>query len=72
MVSTSVAVAEVYYNPRTRKLSNVAWLSAPHFQALTKRGRFVFREASNEYLPDAKDDDVDNSDPQPDKRNWRL
>ncbi|CAF2451651.1 unnamed protein product [Rotaria sp. Silwood2] len=72
MVSSAVAVAEVVYNPRTRKLSNVPWLAAPHFQALAKRGRFVFREASNEYLHDTKNDDVDNADSHPDKRNWRL
>ncbi|CAF4739918.1 unnamed protein product, partial [Rotaria sp. Silwood1] len=63
MVSSSVSVAEVVYNPRARKFSNVPWLAAPHFQALSKRGRFVFRETSNENLHDTKNDDVDNSDP---------
>ncbi|CAF1500073.1 unnamed protein product [Rotaria magnacalcarata] len=72
MVSSSVIAGEVYHYPHIRKLSNVPWLRAPHFQALSKRGRFVFREASNDYLPDSKNDDVDDADLHSDKRNWRL
>lgn len=71
-VTTTVTVADVQHYPRTRKLSNVPWLGAPHFQALTKRGRFVFREASNDYLHDSKADDVDDIELHSDKRNWRL
>lgn len=66
--------------PRARKLSNAPWLSAPHFPALSKRGRFVFRQAaSGQHHDDATvDHDLDSADTSDhqqqllDKRNWRL
>jgi len=71
-VVSSVAVAEERYHPRARKLSNAQWLGAPHFQALEKRGRFVFRDAPNDPFHDSTFDDLENMDHHPDKRNWRL
>jgi hypothetical protein len=67
--SSSVAVAEENNFNRARKLSNAQWLAAPHFQALAKRGRFVFRDAPNDYLHDTANDDLGSL---TDKRNWRL
>lgn len=67
--SSSVAVAEENHFARTRKLSNAPWLAAPHFQALAKRGRFVFRDAHNDYFQDSANDDLGFL---TDKRNWRL
>lgn len=72
VVSSSVVVAEDHYQPRARKLPNAQWLSGPHFPAMSKRGRFVFRNAPNDYLHDSTFDDVENLDLHPDKRNWRL
>jgi hypothetical protein len=68
MVSSSVTVAEEQHYPGARKLAGGQWLAAPHFQALSKRGRFVFRDAQK----DSNNDDVDDSDDHPAKRNWRL
>jgi hypothetical protein len=67
LASSSVAVAEEQHLPRAKKLPNAAWLGAPHFQALLKRGRFVFRETP--YFHDSTNENIDL---QPDKRNWRL
>jgi hypothetical protein len=72
VVSSSVVVAEEYRHQRARKLSNAPWLAAPHFQSLTKRGRFVFRDASNDHFHDSASDDIEDLDLHPDKRNWRL
>lgn len=78
MVSSSAIIADDHYNPRVRKPSSGAWLSAHHFQPIGKRGRFVFREAPNaqHYDPvnDALfiDDDAQDLDSNLDKRNWRL
>ncbi len=72
LVSPAVAVAEKHFHPLARKLANAQWLSAPHFQLLDKRGRFVFREAQNDDVHDSTNDDIDNIDLHPDKRNWRL
>jgi hypothetical protein len=83
LFSATVSVAgarEAGNYPRARKLSNAPWLSAPHFPALSKRGRFVFRQAASPQHHDdsAVDHDLDSaetSDHQQqllDKRNWRL
>jgi hypothetical protein len=68
MVSSSVTVAEEYHHPRTKL--NAPWLSAPHFQMLTKRGRFVFRDTHNDHFHELND--IDDGSLHPDKRNWRL
>lgn len=72
MVSSSVVVADERYHPRARKLANAPWLSGPHFPAMSKRGRFVFRDAPNDFFHDSALDDMENYDFHPDKRNWRL
>ena len=54
---------------RARKISQVPWLSAPHFPAFSKRGRFVFRDAPADHLDESLVDDLDLL---PDKRNWRF
>jgi hypothetical protein len=69
LASSSVAVAEENHFPRARKLSNAQWLGAPHFQALAKRGRFVFRDTSDDHFHDSANDDLGFL---TDKRNWRL
>jgi hypothetical protein len=66
---SSVAVAEEHHSARARKLPSPSWLAAPHFQALSKRGRFVFRDAPNDDHYDSTNDEFDLH---PDKRNWRL
>ena len=74
LISTAVGVAaerEIHY-PRLRKLTNAGWLSAPHFSALAKRGRFVFREAPSAEQDESNDQNSDNADRNADKRNWRL
>jgi hypothetical protein len=68
LASSSVAVAEESHFARGKKLSNAQWLAAPHFQALAKRGRFVFRDTSNDYHDSTNDDFGFLTD----KRNWRL
>ncbi len=72
MVSSSVVVAEEHFYPRARKLSKAQWLGAPHFQVLSKRGRFVFRQASDDHSDHSENNDVEDHDLQADKRNWRL
>lgn len=78
MVSSSVMIADEHYNPRMRKPSSGAWLSAHHYQPIGKRGRFVFREAPHaqhhDQVNDAlfNDDDAQDLDSNLDKRNWRL
>lgn len=72
VVSSSVVNAEDQFNPRARKISNGAWLSAHNFQPLGKRGRFVFREAPNVHHYDPVNDDMQDTDVNVDKRNWRL
>ena len=54
---------------RPRKLTQASWLSAPHLPALSKRGRFVFREAPFDHLDESIDDAFDFF---KEKRNWRL
>ncbi|UJR16447.1 hypothetical protein I4U23_003349 [Adineta vaga] len=70
MISSSVTVAEEQH--QARKLANAQWLNNPHFQALAKRGRFVFRDAPNAYHHEMKSDDLEFNDDHPEKRNWRL
>jgi hypothetical protein len=72
MVSSTVDAGEEHFYPRSRKLSNVAWLAAPHFQALPKRDRFVFRDAPNGHFHDSSNIDMEDVAVHPDKRNWRL
>jgi hypothetical protein len=78
MVSSSVIIADDQYNPRARKISSGAWLSAHHFEPLGKRGRFVFRDAPNAHHYDPAndalfiDDDAQDSGLDVNKRNWRL
>ena len=78
MVSSSVIIADDQYNPRARKISSGAWLSAHHLQPLGKRGRFVFRDAPTGHHYDADNDalyfndEAQDSDANVDKRNWRL
>jgi len=76
MVSSSVIIADDQNNGRARKISGGTWVSAHHFQPVGKRGRFVFREAPNAHHYDAVNDDlfndVQDSDLNFDKRNWRL
>lgn len=67
--SVLVMAADEHHSPRGRKLSNAPWLAAPHFQAFGKRGRFVFRDALDDYHHDWVHDDYDHH---PEKRNWRL
>ena len=71
-VSSKVDATEEGSYPRARKLSNVAWLAAPHFQALPKRDRFVFRDAPNDHFHDSSNIDMEDVALHPDKRNWRL
>lgn len=68
--STSMVTAEERHAARGRKLSNAPWLAAPHFQAFSKRGRFVFRDALDDYHHDFAENNDD--DFLTDKRNWRL
>ena len=72
LMSSSIAAAQEGNFPRGRKLSNTHWLSAPHLPALTKRGRFVFRDAPNVHHHDSNEDDLEDSDLHAEKRNWRL
>jgi hypothetical protein len=78
LVSSSVTSTDDQFYPRPRKVSSAAWLSAHHYQPLGKRGRFVFREAPNVNHYDQvnedllTNDDVQDSDLNVDKRNWRL
>lgn len=68
--SFAVPLERETFHLRPRKLNNAAWLSAPHFSALAKRGRFVFREAPFVDENDFYEPDTDEF--HPDKRNWRL
>ncbi len=70
MISSSVIVAEERHHART-KLANAPWLSAPHFQMIAKRGRFVFRDAPNDHDHFHDLNDMEDG-LHPDKRNWRL
>ena len=78
MVSSSAVSAEDQYNPRIRKVSNGIWLPAHHYESLGKRGRFVFRDASNGHRYDPANDvlfagdDAQDADLDARKRNWRL
>lgn len=67
--SILVTAIDEHHAARGRKLSNAPWLAAPHFQAFAKRGRFVFRDAADDYHHDWIHDDYDLH---PEKRNWRL
>ena len=68
--SSSIVTAEEHHAPRGRKLSNAPWLAAPHFQAFSKRGRFVFRDALDDNHHEFANHDYD--DFLTEKRNWRL
>jgi hypothetical protein len=58
--------------PRARKLANTHWLAAPHFPALSKRGRFVFRDLPLNHNDVSSDDEFQYGDVHPEKRNWRV
>ncbi|CAF1143440.1 unnamed protein product [Adineta steineri] len=72
MVSSSTVVAEEHHIAPARKLTNAAWLGAPHFQQLSKRGRMVFRDAPQHYDHELTKNDVEYNEDFLTKRNWRL
>jgi len=69
LLAVALPMATAEQNGRFQsKLSNPGWLSAPHFPAFEKRGRFVFRDLANAHHQSENDEAAVN----PDKRNWRL
>ena len=74
MLSSSgvVHAGRIVHQPRARKISHAPWLSAPHFPAFSKRGRFVFRDAPLDRFDDSNGHDLEDLDLYAEKRNWRL